>query len=451
MRLTQIRPVRYLIAKFRFPKDEASIRESIASIKAGAHLAGPNLWVLVAAIFVASLGLNTNSTAVIIGAMLISPLMGPIMGFGLGLGTNDLPLVKKSVRNFIVMVMLSVATSTIYFLISPVKEAGSELLGRTSPTIYDVFIAFFGGLAGIIACSCTLRHSNVIPGVAIATALMPPLCTMGYALSMLNWQYAFGAFYLFCINCVFISMATYLVVNLLNYPKVQVKLRSGKKKRHVWITILSILVVAPSIYFTFHIVKKYFYKQNAELFVKNEVQDKDHLIVSSKFDYNQGRSKLELVVVGSIYDSLQMENLQRKLSEYGLKNTKLEIYQGPDSRKAMQGVFDEINLDMKLQNLSIKELYIKMDSIQRGLNGSLLPDSLQVKIAKELYLVDSSLQRLTLQRNFSYNPKQNKSDTMWTVSTVFNNDLSDERKTIITDWLKKRLQPGQVTVNIEQH
>ena len=450
MRLTQIRPLRYLIAKLRFPRDEESIQGSISSIKAGAHLSGPNLWVLVAAIFIASLGLNTNSTAVIIGAMLVSPLMGPIIGFGMGLGTNDLQLVKKSVRNFVVMVLLSVATSTLYFFISPVKEAGSELLGRTSPTIYDVFIAFFGGLAGIIAGSSSLRNSNVIPGVAIATALMPPLCTIGYGLSLLNWQYVFGAFYLFCINCVFISMATYLVVNLLNYPKVQEKLRSGKKKRHVWITVLSILVIAPSIYFTFHIVKKYFYKQNAELFIKNEVQDKDHLIVSSKFDYNQGRSKLELVVVGSIYDSLQMENLRNKLPEYGLKNTRLEIYQGPDSRKAMQGVFDEINLDMQLQSLSIKEMYIKMDSIQRGLNGSLLPDSLQVKIANELYLVDSSLQRLTLQRNFSYNPKQNKNDTMWTVSTVFNNDLSDERKMIITDWLKKRLQPGQVTVNIGQ-
>jgi uncharacterized membrane protein len=294
-----------------------------------------------------------------------------------------------------------------------------------------------------------LRTSNVIPGVAIATALMPPLCTVGYGVSMLNWQYAFGAFYLFCINCVFISMATYLVVNLLNYPKLQEKLRSGKKKQHFWITILSILVIAPSIYFTFHIVKKYFYKQNAELFVKNEVQDKDHLIVSSKFDYNQGHSKLELVVVGSVYDSLQMATLRAKLSEYGLKNTKLEIYQGPDSRKAMQGVFDEINLDMQLQNLSIKEMYIKMDSIQRGLNGSLLPDSLQVKMAKELYLVDSSLQRLSLQRNFSYNPGQNKNDTMWTVSAVFNNELSGERKTIITDWLKKRLRSSQVTFTIQ--
>ncbi len=449
MRLTQLRPVRYVVAKLRFPSDEESIRESISSIKAGAHLSGPNLWVLVAAIFIASLGLNTNSTAVIIGAMLVSPLMGPIMGFGLGLGTNDLQLVKKSVRNFIMMVLISVTTSCLYFFISPVKEAGSELLGRTSPTIYDVFIAFFGGLAGIIACSCTLRNSNVIPGVAIATALMPPLCTMGYALSMLNWQYAFGAFYLFCINCVFISTATYLVVNLLNYPKVQARLRSGKKRQHFWITILSVLIIAPSIYFTFHIVKKYFYKKNAELFIKNEVQDKDHLIVSSKFDYNQGRSKLELVVVGEIYDSLQMENLRHKLSEYGLKNTTLEIYQGPDSRKAIQGVFDEINLDMQLQNLSIKETYIKLDSIQRGLNGTLLPDSLQVKVAKELYAIDSGLQHLTVKRNFGYNPKQGKNDTLWTVSAVFTDNLSDERKMIITDWLKQRLRSSQVTFNIQ--
>lgn len=174
------RNYRIILRKLRLPRDKENIAITTENIKNSAVLTGVNLWVLVGAILTASLGLNINSTAVIIGAMLISPLMGPIMGFGFGLGTNDGNLLNKSIRNFIIMVVISVTASTIFFLVSPVKEAGSELLGRTSPTIYDVLIAFFGGMAGIIAGASKLRSGNVVPGVAIATALMPPLCTMGY-------------------------------------------------------------------------------------------------------------------------------------------------------------------------------------------------------------------------------------------------------------------------------
>ena len=192
--------------------------ETIESIQKGVEVKGTNLWVLIFAIFVASLGLNTNSTAVIIGAMLISPLMGPIMGFGLGLGISDFELIKRAFRNFATATIFSVITSTLFFLISPISEAQSELLARTQPTVYDVLIAFFGGLAGIVASS-TKSKGNVIPGVAIATALMPPLCTAGFGLASGNLYYFFGAFYLYFINTVFISLATFLVVRLLKYPK----------------------------------------------------------------------------------------------------------------------------------------------------------------------------------------------------------------------------------------
>jgi len=215
------------LAKIRLPRDKENIEITTENIKNGAVLTGVNLWVLVGAVFIASLGLNTNSTAVVIGAMLISPLMGPIMGLGLGLGTNDFTLVNKSIRNFLIMFVLSVTASSLFFLISPVKEAGSELLGRTSPTVYDVLIAFFGGMAGIIAGASKLRNGNVIPGVAIATALMPPLCTMGYGISHLNWQYTAGAFYLFMINSVFIALATYFIVSLLNQKRTNNNQRSA--------------------------------------------------------------------------------------------------------------------------------------------------------------------------------------------------------------------------------
>lgn len=184
----------FFVRNFDLQHDKEDEAETIESIKRGVEFKGMNLWVLIFATFIASLGLNTNSTAVIIGAMLISPLMGPIMGFGLGLGINDFELIKRSFRNFATATIFSVITSSLYFLISPISEAQSELLARTQPTLYDVLIAFFGGLAGIVASS-TKYKGNVIPGVAIATALMPPLCTAGFGLATGNFYYFFGAFY----------------------------------------------------------------------------------------------------------------------------------------------------------------------------------------------------------------------------------------------------------------
>ncbi|MEA4809859.1 TIGR00341 family protein, partial [Macellibacteroides fermentans] len=201
----------FFVRNFDVRQDKEDELETIDTISKGIEFKGTNLWVLIFATFIASLGLNTNSTAVIIGAMLISPLMGPIMGFGVGLGISDFDMIKRSFRNFATATIFSVITSSFYFMISPISEAQSELLARTQPTVYDVLIAFFGGLAGIIASS-TKSKGNVIPGVAIATALMPPLCTAGYGIATGNLYYFFGAFYLFFINTVFISVATYLVV-----------------------------------------------------------------------------------------------------------------------------------------------------------------------------------------------------------------------------------------------
>ena len=178
--------------------DKEHEAETIEQISSGVSFHGSNLWVLVFAIFIASLGLNVNSTAVIIGAMLISPLMGPIIGMGLAVGIGDLPLLKSSIKNYFVATVISVLTAMVYFLISPLTEAQSELLARTSPTLYDVLIALCGGAAGILALS-TRGNGNVFPGVAISTALMPPLCTAGYGLAMGEWSFFFGAFYLYFI------------------------------------------------------------------------------------------------------------------------------------------------------------------------------------------------------------------------------------------------------------
>ncbi|HNF32994.1 MAG TPA: DUF389 domain-containing protein, partial [Bacteroidia bacterium] len=197
--------------KFKLNDEKEELETVVKNIDNGVIFRGTNLWVLIFAIFVASLGLNVNSTAVIIGAMLISPLMGPIMGIGLGIGINDVSLLKKAIYNYSIATGVALTTSTLFFLISPLSDAHSEILARTSPTIYDVLIALFGGFAGIIAAS-SKQKGNVIPGVAIATALMPPLCTAGYGLATLQFNFFVGAFYLFIINTVFIALATFIIV-----------------------------------------------------------------------------------------------------------------------------------------------------------------------------------------------------------------------------------------------
>ena len=258
---------RFVRGRFDLSEDKASESEVIENIRKGIEFKGTNLWVLVFATFIASLGLNVNSTAVIIGAMLISPLMGPIMGIGLSVGINDFELMKRSLRNFGFMVLVSIATSTFYFVISPLSNAQSELLARTVPTTYDVLIALFGGLAGIVAQSRKDRTSTVIPGVAIATALMPPLCTAGFGLATLQLKYFIGAFYLFFINTVFIAIATYMVVRFLKYEKHS--FLDSKKERKVRRSMVLIVLVTliPSVVIGYRIVKRSVFEANADRYV----------------------------------------------------------------------------------------------------------------------------------------------------------------------------------------
>jgi uncharacterized hydrophobic protein (TIGR00271 family) len=436
--------LRIMFYRLRLPRDKENMFITIENIRSGTVLTGVNLWVLVGAIFIASLGLNINSTAVIIGAMLISPLMGPITGFGLGLGINDFTLIKKALRNFTVMVLLSVATSTVFFLVSPVKEAGSELLGRTSPTIYDVLIAFFGGLAGIIAGASKLRRGNVIPGVAIATALMPPLCTMGYGISHLNLQYTAGAFYLFMINSVFIALATYLVVNLLRYPKVEEADEVQKKRLRIILPLIVTLMIAPSIYLTYQIVKKYLYTNNAQRFVKNEIDDGQHVVVSSKMNYKPRGSILEIVVVGEIYDSLQIETIKEKMKDYQLENCKLTLYQGADTRAATEGKFSELYSNVQFTQKSIKGIYLTIDSLQRKINKMSVMDTLQVNIARQMKNTDTTLNTFQLDRNISYNLKRNANDTFWYGTATFERRLTRKKRKELEEWLKARLKSENV-------
>ena len=313
---------RFLRDRFDLGEDGALQDEVVDNICRGVDFRGTNLWVLIFATFVASLGLNVNSTAVIIGAMLISPLMGPIMGMGLSVGINDFDLLKRSVRNFGFMVLVSILTSTLYIVVSPLSGAQSELLARTVPTTYDVLIAFFGGLAGIVAQSRKDRNSTVIPGVAIATALMPPLCTAGFGLATGQFKFFIGAFYLFFINTVFIALATYMVVRMLKYHKK--KFLDPARERYVKriMLLITLLTFIPSVVIGLHMVRVSFFESAVDRYVQQEFQFEHTRVIECKKAYKHGdrNSRIELLLIGEPLGEEIIGNARAQLYNYGLQD-----------------------------------------------------------------------------------------------------------------------------------
>lgn len=325
----------------------ADIEGTVANIKKELEFKGHNIWILIFSIFIASIGLNLNSGAVIIGAMLISPLMGPIQGLGLSLGTNDFETLVISFRNLVIMMFVSILTSFIFFSLSPFQEAQSELLGRTKPNLFDAFVAIFGGLAGIIAGS-RYERGNVIPGVAIATALMPPLCTAGYGLATHQYSYFFGAFYLFLLNSAFICITTILVVRFLKVPLVHYM--NPRKERQIkrLLSLLAIVVVIPSLVTLFSVTKEYRFNHSVKRFLKEDVRFNGSALISSNTVYNADsvstlrqiydsfikdstsvNSNLTLTIIGEQVDSNSVRELQNRLNRF-VKNTTLHVVQPQD-------------------------------------------------------------------------------------------------------------------------
>jgi len=273
------------ILDFRKDTDKAA---TLHSIKNDISIKGPTAWILICSIFVASIGLNANSIPVVIGAMLISPLMGPILGFGLSIAINDLETLKKSVLNFSVMVILSVFTAYLFFSFFPLREESSELLSRTKPDIRDVLIAFFGGLALIIAKTKKGTISTVIYGVAIATALMPPLCTVGYGLATGKLSFAVGAMYLFMINTLYIVLATYLIIKLLRFPLIDYVNSKRRKLVSKLVTLFSVLMLIPAFYTFVGVLYENKFNNSVSEFLDFELEgiaNKDYLIINSKIEY----------------------------------------------------------------------------------------------------------------------------------------------------------------------
>ena len=313
--------------------DKIQSAEAIEAILNGTEFKGSSLWILVCAIFIASLGLNMNSTAVIIGAMLISPLMGPIMGIGLGLGINDSSLITRCVKNLAIATLFALLTSCLYFWISPLNDARSELLARTQPTIYDVLIAFFGGFAGIIATGSKSK-GNILPGVAIATALMPPLCTAGYGLATLQFKFLFGAMYLFLINAVYIGLATWLGTIVLHLPKMEEKSDVDGEKQTVfnksWAFVLIFLLIIPSVVTTVGIVRENVQESRVSAYIHGEFDNLGETnLISYEFNKTDSTKVILVNLLGVPLDSHQIDILAARMGSYGLDDEyKLKVVQG---------------------------------------------------------------------------------------------------------------------------
>lgn len=438
----------FLRERFTLSQDQDNESEIVGAIRKGVVFKGINLWMLIFAIFIASIGLNVNSTAVIIGAMLISPLMGPIMGLGLGAGINDLPLINVAIKNLAIAVVFSVITSALYFSISPLSQAQSELLARTSPTFWDVLIAFFGGLAGVFAGS-SKEKGNAIPGVAIATALMPPLCTAGYGLATGNLTFFFGALYLFFINSVMISASTFMVVQFLNFRHAEYMDEGRAKNVKRIIYALVFFTVVPSIYFGYTIVRESGFEIEANNFIRNEFSNESYYVLNKQFDYKNRKENKITLYVGGYMDSLEIEKKKANLSNYSLDNCVLEIKQGTQLKEILkdeQNQMDQISL-VHAKELAKKDSIIGnlKEEIQSNTNKFYDPEG----IGEELKVFFPSITEFGISQGIIYSEKDSASSTNTLVYLSSESKIKEAQFEEIKLWLQKRLDANNVKIVTE--
>lgn len=430
----------FFVRNFDVRQEKEDELETIESIRKGIEFKGTNLWVLIFATFVASLGLNTNSTAVIIGAMLISPLMGPIMGFGLGLGISDFDLIKRSFRNFATATVFSVITSTLFFLISPISEAQSELLARTQPTVYDVLIAFFGGLAGIVASS-TKSKGNVIPGVAIATALMPPLCTAGYGLATGNLVYFLGAFYLYFINSVFISLATFAGVRVMHFQRKEFVDKKREKKVRQYIILIAVLTMCPAVYLTVGIIQSTFYESAANRFVAEQLAFENTQVLDKKIHYHGNKdNEIRVVLIGQEVPEASIAIARNKMKDYKLGETKLIVLQGMNNEAVDISSIRAMVMEDFYKNSEerLVEQTKKITVLEQSLARYKSFDELGKTIVPELKVLYPSVKTVSISHAIELTVDSVRTDTITLAVLKFGKHPDAHEKQKITEWLKAR-------------
>ena len=420
---------------------------TVNAIKADISMKGTTAWILICSILIASVGLNANSTPVVIGAMLISPLLGPILGLGFSIATNDLVTLKNSFINFLVMVVLSVVTAYIFFLVFPLREESSELLSRTNPDIRDVLIAFFGGLALIIAKTKKENISSAIFGVAIATALMPPLCTAGFYFAEQDYDQAINALYLFTINSMYIIVASYLVLKILRFPLINYANSTRRSLINRLVSVVSLLILVPSIMTFNGVLNKSQFDSQANEFLENELiglPNYDFLKNTAQRIYNDGNSSIIINTYGQKPLTQETINfLNNKIKNYSeLKNAKLEFIQNDSSLSNPNKFINELrkrdSLELVSKTNEINKLNQKLNDLESLSREKLIFKSL----AKEIKIIYPDLNEFevfeTIKTDF------NKIDTVLVFNLRWNKELENEEKLKLNEnvrnWLKFQLE-----------
>jgi uncharacterized hydrophobic protein (TIGR00271 family) len=412
--------------------------KTLDSVKNSISFTGANFWILACAIMINSIGLNINSTAVIIGAMLISPLMGPIVGSGFALGIYDFPLLRKSLRNLIIATLVGLVVSTIYFFVSPFKEAQSEILMRTSPNIYDVLIAFFGGLVGVIAVT-RLEKGNPIPGVAIATALMPPLCTAGYGIALGNFRFFFGSLFLYSINCVFICIATFAIVKYLKYPAKEIDENKRKQVKY-GITAIVLLMLIPSIYFAYSLYEQQKFTQSVNDFINKEFTLEGNTVIYKRTNFNNKPRLIELAFLSKIPDST-IDSAENKLTEYGLPDTKLLVMQ--DSTDNIQKLKNDILNEVKVSEVEVNEKDVMIKQLEEEIANNTYDNK---KIFEEVNSIYPEVKSLSVSNHTFYS--ENDSVVLVIPVMIYNSEkaLKTDDQQKLKNWLKLRLDKDSVEI-----
>ena len=418
--------------------DDATIAKRLIG---GAKIKGPALVTLILSIFIASIGLNMNSTAVVIGAMLISPLMGPILATGFGFATLNFTVAKSGILRLSLQMTIAVLASALYFYISPVQTATSELLARTEPNIFDVFIAIFGGLAGIIG-QTRKTLDNVIPGVAIATALMPPLCTAGYGLANGNWTYFFGASYLFFINAFFIFFAAFIVLKGVYSLPFHEQAEERIRRNQLIFLVIGLIMAIPSIYAGYDMTIKYSESNHLEQFIKNDINQGGRRQV---IDYSLDRTNklVDIVAIGAPVTSEERAQLDDKLQKDDyLQPYTLRFVTSVDEKKS---TMDKVNSNKSSENLekykNLSNLYQPTyELVSETINTMKTTDA----EAKALFPFVSKVEGMPLIDNLEQPKASRYMVIIHTTSAVSDADLKR-----IKAWLEAKLS-APVTISVEQ-
>ncbi len=435
----------FLKERFSFAEDQDNEHQIVEAIRKGVPFKGVNLWMLIFATLIASVGLNVNSTAVVIGAMLISPLMGPIMGLGLGAGINDIQLINNALKNLAIAVAFSVITSAIYFSFTPITQAQPELLARTSPTFWDVLIALFGGLAGVFAGS-SKEKGNAIPGVAIATALMPPLCTAGYGLATLNMSFFFGAMYLFFINSVMISASTFVVVQFLNFKHVEYmdSIRERNVKRIIYFMLF--ITIIPSFYFGYNIVRQSGFEIDANEYLRNEFSNEPYYIVNKQLVYNNRKDNEIILYVGGYMDSTALADKELAMQNYNLKSSKLVVKQGTQLEEILKAEQNE----MDQLSFAHSNVVNAKDSMITVLESKLHENESQYYAAKtiveELKVFYPEISAFSLNNSTIYSDKDSLPNNVNLVYIESTKKYKDQDYELIQAWLQQRLNTKNIKI-----